>query len=92
MAAAQSISVTIPHVTIRTFDSLSQACAHFRVPLKRVHKRLKYFGWTPEEALEIVPHEERIRPTTITMGDGTPRHFDMPPLNGTTSSARIWWC
>ena len=66
----------MPDATILAFDSLSQACAHFRVPLKRAHKRLKYFGWTPEEALEIVPHEERIRPITVTMGDGTPRHFD----------------
>ncbi len=66
----------MPDGTILAFDSLSQACAHFRVPLKRAHKRLKYFGWTPEEALEIVPHEERIRPIIVTMGDGTPRHFD----------------
>lgn len=76
MGAAQPISVTMPDGTMRTFDSLSEGCAHFRVPLKRAHKRLKYFGWTPEEALEIVPHEERIRPLTVTMGDGTPRHFD----------------
>ena len=76
MAAAQPISVTIPDGTIRTFDSLSQACTHFRVPFKRAHKRLKYCGWTPEEALEIIPHEKRIRPITVTIGDGTPRHFD----------------
>jgi len=76
MGAAEPISVTMPDGGIQTFPSLSQACAHFRVPLKRAHKRLKYFGWTPEEALELVPHEERIRPITITMGDGTPRHFE----------------
>lgn len=66
----------MPDGGVQTFPSLSQACAHFQVPLKRAHKRLKYFGWTPEEALEIVPHEERIRPLTIIMGDGTPRHFE----------------
>ena len=68
--------MTMPDGGTQTFPSLSQACAHFRVPLKRAHKRLKYFGWTPEEALEIVPHQERIRPITVTMSDGTPRLFD----------------
>ena len=76
MGAAEPISVTMPDGGTQTFPSLSQACAHFRVPLKRAHERLKYFGWTPEEALEIVPHQERIRPITVTMSDGTPRLFD----------------
>lgn len=76
MAAAKPISVTMPDGTARAFTSLSRACAHFRVPLKRAHKRLTYFGWTPEEALGISLREERLRAVTVTMGDGIPRHFD----------------
>ena len=76
MAAAQPISVTMPDGTVQNFNSLRQACVHFGVPLKRVHKRLKYFGWTAEEALEVVPHTQRNRPITVTMGDGTPRIFE----------------
>lgn len=76
MAAAKFISVSMPDGNVRTFESLSEACAAFDVPLKRAHKRLTYFCWPPEQALEIVPREERVRPITIIMGDGTPRYFD----------------
>lgn len=41
------------------FPSVSDAAEHFGIPFHRVHQRITKFGWTPEEAVEVVDRPKR---------------------------------
>jgi hypothetical protein len=49
----------------KTFESVAAMCAHYSVERFKTHSRIKR-GWTPEQAVGLVPHDESIfRPKPV---------------------------
>lgn len=65
------------------FDSVRDAALHFGIKEATVHRRLA-LGWTPDQAVEIVPHERKPRVTkeVICAGQTYPNNWALAKAYG----------
>lgn len=76
MGAPKAFELRMKDGGVRRFKSRRAAAKEFGICEKKIHKRICVYGWTKEEAFEIVEREAREKPVQVTLGDGSRAFFD----------------